>query len=177
MTRFILIIGFIIASTDSLPAGMSLKVYFSPRGGARDAIVEKINGARKYIDVAMYCFTSRHLAQALVRAKKRGVKVRVLLDRECAQGKFSKEKFLRKHGIQVKRSRTYHGLERFKSKYPPKMHHKFAVIDGHILITGSYNWTASAEISNYENLLVFENAGELADEFEKEFNALWRGKK
>jgi len=52
------------------------------------------------------------------------------------------------------------------------MHHKFAVIDGKVLLTGSFNWTASAEHLNYENLLVFHSK-EIADIFEKEFNRIW----
>jgi len=50
-----------------------VKVFFSPEGGCLDAVVYEIDNAKKFIDVAMYAFTSRPIAQALVRAHKRGV--------------------------------------------------------------------------------------------------------
>ncbi len=53
------------------------------------------------------------------------------------------------------------------------MHQKFAVIDRKVVLTGSYNWTASAENFNDENLLLFRDAGPLAEEFRKEFFRLW----
>lgn len=159
---------------------ITVKVFFSPDGGAQEAIIEKINEARREILVAMYCFTSRPLARALVRARERGVNVKVMLDRDCAKDKYSKEEYLRKNGIMVKLSPERSGLlSRFFQIYPPKMHHKFAVIDENVLITGSYNWTRTAEISNWENILLFEDAGELALEYKKEFERLWNweGKK
>ena len=54
------------------------------------------------------------------------------------------------------------------------MHHKFMVVDGRRLATGSYNWTASAENWNRENLLVFDSPG-LASKFLDEFRAIWKG--
>ncbi len=53
------------------------------------------------------------------------------------------------------------------------MHQKFAVIDGRIVLTGSYNWTASAERYNHEDLLMFQDAGPLAQEYRQQFLRLW----
>lgn len=52
------------------------------------------------------------------------------------------------------------------------MHHKFCVIDNEVVITGSYNWTASADKRNNENLLVIHDA-KIAQEYSAEFNRLW----
>lgn len=52
------------------------------------------------------------------------------------------------------------------------MHHKFAVMDGQLLITGSLNWTLTAVQSNMENILVTEEP-DLVQPFIKEFNKLW----
>jgi phosphatidylserine/phosphatidylglycerophosphate/cardiolipin synthase-like enzyme len=53
------------------------------------------------------------------------------------------------------------------------MHQKFAVIDSRIIFTGSYNWTYSADSLNDENLLLFRDAGPLAEEYRKAFFNLW----
>ena len=56
------------------------------------------------------------------------------------------------------------------------MHQKFAVIDRRIVLTGSYNWTHSADNRNDENLLMFRDAGPLAEEYRKTFLQLWERK-
>jgi len=53
------------------------------------------------------------------------------------------------------------------------MHQKFAVIDRNLVFTGSYNWTHSADALNDENLLLFRDAGTLAEEYRKAFLNLW----
>lgn len=141
-----------------------VSVYFSPNGGASDAIIRQIDDAKSYIDVAMYAFTSRPIGQALIDAYKRGVKVRLVMDVRESKTRFSRAIFFYKAGIPIKtlpvtETRFVRGL----------MHNKFAVIDGKEVITGSYNWTASAEKLNYENLLIIRNK-KLADEYERYFN-------
>ena len=54
------------------------------------------------------------------------------------------------------------------------MHQKFAVIDRRVVLTGSYNWTGSAGNGNDENLLIFRDAGPLAEDYRKEFLRLWQ---
>jgi phosphatidylserine/phosphatidylglycerophosphate/cardiolipin synthase-like enzyme len=56
------------------------------------------------------------------------------------------------------------------------MHQKFAVIDRHLVFTGSYNWTHSADRFNDENLLLFRDAAPLAEEYRKNFFRLWERK-
>lgn len=60
----------------------SADVYFSPRGAARQRLLQAIRESRASIDVAVYNFTAAELAQALFAARHRGVRVRVILDRE-----------------------------------------------------------------------------------------------
>jgi phosphatidylserine/phosphatidylglycerophosphate/cardiolipin synthase-like enzyme len=52
------------------------------------------------------------------------------------------------------------------------MHHKAMIIDGRIVVTGSYNWAWPAEENNYENVLVIEDS-EVAAMYEMEFQGLW----
>ncbi|MGC9286993.1 MAG: phospholipase D family protein [Hydrogenobaculum sp.] len=164
-----------IYSCSSKPSGAKtininnaqVSVYFSPNGGASDAIIKEIENAHSFIDIAMYAFTSRPIGQAVIDAYKRGVKVRLVMDVREANTRFSRSRFFYKAGIPIKtlpveETRFVKGL----------MHNKFAVIDGKEVITGSYNWTASAEKLNYENLLIIKSQ-KLADIYEKYFNWMY----
>ena len=139
----------------------STKVYFSPDGGCQKAVITEISKAQKFIDIAMYSFTSREIAQELVKAQARHVKIRIVLDRGQKTEEYSKSRYLISKGVDVK----FHlglGL----------MHNKFAVIDGRVLLTGSFNWTASAEEKNEENLLIL-NDQELIKTYKKRFEYLF----
>ena len=154
-------------------AAMSVQACFSPYGKCAGRIVGEIGRAEKEILVAVYAFTNEEIAWALVKASQRGVKVQVVMDREFdATNDASKKTFLERQRIPV---RPIAGLD--KKSAPGLMHDKFAVIDGRVLLTGSYNWTVSAENANDENLLLFRDAGPLAEEYRKEFFRLWENKR
>ncbi len=145
-------------------AAPASEVYFSPNGGARQRLVRAIEGSQRSIDIAVYNFTASELAEALYAAKSRGVRIRVLVDRERAEAGASGIRGLRLNGVAV------------RSLGVPEqslMHHKFAVFDERLVVTGSYNWTNSAEHANYENLVVLE-APEVVRHFQQEFHRLWR---
>ena len=155
--------------SSNAPAPNSIKIadneianYFSPYGGCTDAIVDEIDNAQKTIDVGIYTFTSRPISQAIVRAYERGVQMRVIMDRNQAAERFSKKRYIVKKGIPVELN-TGDGI----------MHNKFAVIDSSIVITGSFNWTNSAERYNYENIIIV-NSLEFAMRYEKYFAKMWK---
>ncbi len=137
------------------------KVYFSPNGGCQEAVITAINRAHRSIDIAMYEFTSRETAQALVAAKKRQVKVTIVLDIAQIKERYSKGRYLISKGFNVK----FH-------MGPGLMHDKFAVIDDEEVLTGSFNWTSSADRKNAENLLIIKDQ-KLAQKYEKQFRLLW----
>ena len=150
---------------------LSVQVFFSPNGGARDAIIEELADAKKEINIAMYILTDRELSNALISAKDRGVKVKILLDAKSAEEiGYSKHHFLSERKIDVRLDNTH---KSYGGKYEGIMHNKFAIIDNKTLITGSYNWTHSAEKLNNENLLIIKDAEELINKFEEEFLKLW----
>ncbi len=152
-------------------AGIVVRTCFSPKGKCSSHILRELRGAKQEILIAIYAFTSREIAWALVEAKQRGIKVQVLLDKKFdRESKYSKGTFLKKQGLNVRRTS---GLSRGGNKRG-LMHQKFAVVDGRIVLTGSYNWTASAERYNHENLLLFQDAGPLADEYRQQFLRLWK---
>jgi phosphatidylserine/phosphatidylglycerophosphate/cardiolipin synthase-like enzyme len=137
------------------------KVYFSPNGGCQEAVIAELNKARKSIDIAMFALTSREIARALVEAKEQHLKIRICLNNAQMVDPYSKCKFLVSKGLNVK----FH-------LGPGLMHNKFAVIDNTVVITGSYNWTATAEKKNSENLLIIKDKT-LAREYTKQFKVLW----
>ncbi len=151
-------------------AGIVVQACFSPKGNCSDHIIQELQRAETEILVAVYAFTSSEIAWALVQAKQRGINVRVLVDRKFdRESKYSKGSFLKKQGLKVRRTS---GLSK-GDKRRGLMHQKFAVIDSRIVLTGSYNWTASAESINHENLLLFRDAGPLAEEYRQQFLRLW----
>lgn len=142
-----------------------VEVFFSPQDNCAREIISRIDDAKSSVYIAMYFFTSRPIAQALVKAKDRGVDVKVCLDKEQPSYEYSKSEYLHNKGINM-RLIGGSGI----------MHHKFCVIDEHMVITGSYNWTARADLENDESLVVI-NSREIAKKFLKEFNQLWQGEK
>ena len=170
--------GFLLISwwQSAASAEMMVQACFSPQGKCSVYIQREIEQAKKELLVAVYAFTSEDLATALLQAKKRGIVVQVVLDREfdLANEKSSKGKFLDTQKISLRR------ISGMKSNGAEKdlgiMHQKFAVIDRKVVFTGSYNWTHSADNSNDENLLLFRDAGPLAEEYRKAFFRLWERK-
>ena len=69
------------------------QVYFSPRGGCTDAIVDEIDQAKSELLVQAYSFTSAPIAKALLKAYKRGAKVEVILDRSQRTERYSSARF------------------------------------------------------------------------------------
>jgi len=152
--------------TVAVVAGAALAaadgLYFSPAGGCEQALLDAIAGAEKSIAVAMYCFTNERLADALIAAAGRGVRVRVLLDEEQLTSKY----------IQGPRLAAAPGVEVKIEKRPGSLHIKYAVIDDETFAAGSYNWTYPAEKENDEFLIV-EKGGPYARAFATHFAKLW----
>jgi phosphatidylserine/phosphatidylglycerophosphate/cardiolipin synthase-like enzyme len=156
-------------------AEMVVQACFSPRGNCATHLLREIGLAKKELLVAVYAFTSDDLANALVQARKRGVAVQVVIDRDFdSANQASKGKFFDSQKIPLRR------ISGAKPKDGDKdaglMHQKFAIIDRNVVFAGSYNWTYAAEISNDENLLLFRDAAPLAEEYRRAFLRLWERK-
>src|SRR5215831_15764986 len=130
-------------------------VYFSPNGGATDAVVREVHAATLQILVQAYSFTSAPIAKALIEAHKRGVKVLAVLDKSNETEKYSAATFLVNAGIQTLID-DKHAIA----------HSKVMVIDAATILTGSFNFTKAAEEKNAENLLVLKEAPELVQTYE-----------
>ena len=125
----------------------SIAVYFSPKGGCTEAIVEALGKARKSVLVQAYSFSSAPIAKALVSAKGRGVAVRVILDKSNVTAQYSSADFL-----------AHAGIETVIDAKHEIAHNKVMIVDGETVITGSFNFTHAAEDYNAENLLVIHDA-------------------
>lgn len=146
------------ADTGKTYRPQSVEVYFSPKGGATEAVVSVIRNAQKSINVQAYSFTSAPIAKALVDAHKRGVAVNVILDKSQKTEKYSSADFLAHAGISVL----------IDSKHAIA-HNKIMIVDSETVITGSFNFSKAAEERNAENLLVI-NDSELALRYLKNWN-------
>ena len=138
----------LLTSAESFASSenVSVQVFFSPRSGCTDAVVSAIRQAKLEILVQAYSFTSAPIAKALVDAHKRGVQVKIILDRSQRKERYSSADF------------TAHvGIPTFIDAAHAIAHNKVMIIDKTVLITGSFNFTKAAEEKNAENLLVIRS--------------------
>lgn len=154
----------VLSVTISISTLAKTEVYFSLYDNPQKEITKNINQAEAFINIVMYIFTDREIALPLVKAQERGVKVRLYLDKEQVDYKYSQSRFLVQKRIKTRISSNNY-----------IMHHKFAIIDNCILLTGSYNWTFSANNRNDENLMVIDDP-ETIEIFQNQFINLWTNK-
>jgi phosphatidylserine/phosphatidylglycerophosphate/cardiolipin synthase-like enzyme len=127
-------------------AGAAYKVCFTPGQNCTGEIVGTIQQAKKVIRVQAYSFTSAPIAKALVDAKRRGIDVKVILDKSQQKARYTSATFLHNQGIPV-----------YIDYKPAIAHNKVMVIDNQFIITGSFNFTKAAQTRNAENLLIIKD--------------------
>lgn len=133
--------------------------YFSPEDSVRSVLLYLIAQETKYIHVAMFNFTERKLAQALVDAHVRGVHVEVVVDQANIYSPYSKLSLLDQGGVKL----FIYNARCIQKNVSSLMHNKFVVFGNNILgkslvCTGSFNFTRAAHHSNQENVLVLDDA-------------------
>ena len=111
-----------------------------------NTVVDVLSSAKKTVIVQAYNFTSEDIAKALIAAHKRGVDVQIVGDRSVPTERSSQGQACVDAGIKVLIDKKHHIA-----------HNKVIVVDGDVVITGSFNWTESAENNNAENLLVIRS--------------------
>lgn len=143
-----------IPPQDPAPAmalnGEPVPAYlFSPGSNTEVRLSRIIAAAKNTLDVVSYTFSSKPLADAIVAAKNRGVKVRMLMDQAMAKDS-AMAKYVFNSGVdfRVRGGRTDKGA----------LHDKFAILDGGILETGSFNWTTNAGVNSFENIIFTNDA-------------------
>lgn len=137
------------------------RVAFSPGDACRKLLRSSLKGAQRTLDVCVFTITDDRITDILLALHARGVAIRVITDDEKSLDPGSDIRRLGEAGIAVRMDET-----------PDHMHHKFAVVDGRLLINGSYNWTRSAT-GNQENLHTTAVPGAV-EPFRRRFETLWR---
>lgn len=143
-------------------------VLFAPTGEKRvleERIAAELRTAEREVRVAMFHFTSDRLIRALAARRRAGIDVRVLLD--AAQADADLLERLRAAGIDVRRVTPKAENARF--------HHKFCVLDGKVVVTGSYNWTVLGDVANHENVILLRHE-RAAAAYRDEFDRIWKDK-
>ncbi len=142
--------------------GVQVENYFESEGNVRKRIIELINNAKSSIDFMAFAFTDNDIAKAIRDRAQDGIKVHGVVESRNANGTGSDYEALRKAGVDV-----------LKDGNPYMMHHKVIIIDQNIVITGSYNFTASAANKNDENVLIIHSPA-LAQQYTEEFKKVYR---
>ena len=164
-------------------------VKFSPNGSkvpweksTNGLISQTLKTTTREADLALFVFSEQRLADTLKAAHQRGATVRALIDPGFAFQNYSEGLDLLGVALPGRNCRIEANNDPWQ---PPltsvgvpalaigdKLHHKFAVLDQQTVITGSHNWSASANNQNDETLLVFTNPT-VAAHFQREFDRLY----
>lgn len=138
-----------------------LSVCFTPNKKCQSQIIRQIDKAVKSIFVQAYSFTDQDIAHALAKAFKRGVDVKVILDKSNRKDGRSAKDIIIQIGVPV-RFDSPNGIA----------HNKIIIIDENIIITGSYNFSVAAYKRNTENLLILSHSS-LANDYFQNWQARW----
>jgi len=138
------------------------EAHFSPGETCVRRVVSLFDQARQQVEICVFTITDDRLASAILAAHQRGVAVRIVTDNEKMFDPGSDIQRLQVAGIPLRVDMTeYH------------MHHKFAIFDRRLLLTGSYNWTRGAADNNEENFVITGDRRFLQP-FGEVFESLWR---
>ncbi len=152
----------VIKSLDnSTPKTTYAEVFFSPGEDCLSALLNLINAAVRSLDICVFTISDNQLRDAIFKAHRRGVAIRIITDNDKTDDIGSDIDELNTSGISVREDTTRH-----------HMHHKFAIADQKRLATGSFNWTRSASRYNHENVLILEDES-IIERFSVEFERLW----
>jgi phosphatidylserine/phosphatidylglycerophosphate/cardiolipin synthase-like enzyme len=171
-TLFLLLIAFVAGAyvgtttfsrteTQVIDESTVSGVYFSPHGGCENQIISWINKANSSLHILIYSFTLDEVREALIQAHNRSVQVEVVFERKNINESGGEYQNLKNAGVTV---RTDGNLE--------LMHDKIMIVDGKVVLTGSYNWTSSAENDNNENVILI-TSDTIATAYENEFQRIW----
>lgn len=126
--------------------GVRVENYFSPPDSVMQKILHNIQTARQSIRFMAYTFTYQDLAQAMINRAETGVLVSGVVDARSAYNGALKK--LACAGLPIKIDGNRYAL-----------HHKVIIIDESTVITGSFNFTLSADTINDENILIIHHPG------------------
>ncbi|HFC91484.1 MAG TPA: DUF1669 domain-containing protein [Leucothrix mucor] len=141
----------------------TVQIYFSPDDHFRaQHLIPLLRSAQKSVHFMAFSFTSTDITTALSNLKQQGVEIKGVVDAGQAGSSYAQYKDLKNENIDV--------LLDGNSK---KLHHKVMIIDNRYVVTGSYNFSQSAETRNDENSVIVDNSN-LATRYEQEFKRVYQ---
>ena len=138
------------------------KIYFSPGTDCLNAIIDAMRNTKRTARICVFTISDNRIVDAIRDMQLNGVAIEVISDNDKQFDRGNDIRYIAELGIDVKLDTT-----------SAHMHHKFAIFDDELTLTGSYNWTRSAETRNFENLLVTDDK-KVAKTYAKEFDRLWK---
>jgi len=178
-----------LPSQRLLVAGTPVEVLFAPHRRSDPSnglawLATRLTGVKRSLDMSLFVFSAQNLADTLIGLQQRRVAIRLLGDPGFANRSFSEGLDLLGVALPDSRCRIEAGNRVWKRSLAgvgtpqlaagDKLHHKFAVLDHQLVISGSFNWSPSAAHQNDEVLLLIHSSL-LARHFEAEMDRLWRG--
>ena len=133
---------------DNFSASSHYEVCFTPPNHCATLMIREIDHAKREILMQAYHITDTSIVDAIVRAKKRGVDVKVLLDKSQINSEYTARHVLERNGIKV-----------LIDNKPAIAHNKIIIIDGLTVLGGSYNHTNNAAKRNAENMTIIKDHG------------------
>ena len=162
----------------------NIELYMGPRevGGPDDlkkAIIDFIDGATKKLDIAVQELDSIDIAEAVIRARQKKIRVRIVLEGDYLKSKKGSKNPFKLGGKHEVNRQIHDAILRtainVKSDYNPKIfHQKFIIRDGNSLLTGSTNFTDTGTSSNLNHIVVIKDEN-VARIYSKEFKEIQQG--
>jgi phosphatidylserine/phosphatidylglycerophosphate/cardiolipin synthase-like enzyme len=142
--------------------GTNMEVFFSPDDGIANHILEILNEAKKSISFLAFSFTTDEFGEVIRTQAENGLTVSGVMEEQQIKSNIGTEyDFFKQAGLDV-----------FLDGNEGQMHHKTMIVDDRIVITGSYNFSSSAETRNDENIVIFHSP-EIARFYLKEFSRIY----
>lgn len=143
--------------------GTPVEVYFSPDDGVLNHLLLFARSAKTSIDFLAFSFTSDALANTLIRQADAGIRVRGVFDADQVNSNQGGDyRWMKQSGLEIRRDTL-----------PGQMHNKVMIVDGKAVVTGSYNFSNSAEHYNDENVVIIHDT-QVAGSFQKEFEIIYQ---
>lgn len=139
----------------------TIETHFSPYGTCAPAVITELSNAKATADLCLYQLSYPPIITAIRNAAERGVAVRICIDAGVQSNTPKYFDFLRVPRVEI-RADAHEKLQ----------HNKYAVIDGKIVLTGSFNWTENGQEHNAENLVTLRDEPTAAS-FAADFNTHW----
>jgi phosphatidylserine/phosphatidylglycerophosphate/cardiolipin synthase-like enzyme len=167
----------------------AVEVLFAPhrRSDPRNGLAwlaSQLGGVKRSLDLSLFVFSAQNLADVLAALRERHVRIRLLADPGFASRSFSEVLDLLGVGLPDRHCRLESANRPWRLPLEAvgtprlaggdKLHHKFAILDGRRVVSGSFNWSPSAAHQNDETLLLIDSP-QLARHFQVEMDRLWRG--